>query len=466
MPLKLYNTLTRKKEIFKPIKGKKVGLYTCGPTVYDFAHLGNLRTYIFEDVLRRVLEYNGFKVKHVMNITDVGHLTSDADIGEDKMLVGARREKKTVWEIAKRYTQAFKKDIKKLNILEPHIWCKATDHIKEQIELIKKLEKKGFTYKTKDGVYFDTSKFPTYGALVKLKSKKLKPKARIKLGATKKHPQDFALWKFSRGQKKRLMEWKSPWGVGFPGWHLECSAMSMKYLGEHFDIHAGAIDHIPIHHTNEIAQSEAATGKKFVNFWIHGEHLLVNNKKMAKSESNYITLNKLIEKKINPLAFRYLVLTSHYRSKLNFTWKSVQAAQNALFNLYDKIKKLNTSFSTSTNRNRISHYEKKFLAAVNNDLDTPAALVLVWDLLRSSFAPNLIQKTLLKFDQVLGLNFAKAIKEKIVIPLKIKRLVAEREKARTSKNWEKADLLREKIKKKGYIIEDTPSGPRIIKKAK
>jgi cysteinyl-tRNA synthetase len=313
--IKLYNTLNRKKETLKPIKKGKVGLYTCGPTVYWFAHIGNLRTFLFEDVLKRVLEYNGYKVRHIMNITDVGHLTSDADVGEDKMEKGAKREKKTVWQVAEFYTKAFKKDLKRLNILPPDHWIKATQTIKDQIVLIKTLEEKGFTYKTSDGIYFDTSKLKTYGRLTGRKKKKIKAGARIKMVEGKKNPTDFALWKFSLKGQKRQMEWSSPWGIGFPGWHTECVVMSIKKLGIPFDVHCGGIDHVSIHHPNEIAQAEVAYGKIFANHWLHGEFLTLKEGKMAKSEGNIITLEDLIKKGFNPLAYRYLSFNAHYRSK-------------------------------------------------------------------------------------------------------------------------------------------------------
>ena len=297
MPLYLYNTLTRRIEEFKSIKKNNVGLYTCGPTVYNFAHIGNLRTYVFEDILKRALAYNDYKVKHVMNITDVGHLTDDADEGEDKMEKGSAREGKTAWELAEFYTHAFRLDMEQLNIIKPSIWCRATDHIKEQINLIKKLEKKGFTYATSDGIYFDTSKLKDYGKLANLQNQELRAGVRVDVG-DKRSTTDFALWKFSPKLQKRQMEWKSPWGVGFPGWHIECSAMAMKYLGETFDIHCGGVDHIPVHHTNEIAQSEAAYDSSLANFWMHGEFLLMGNDKMAKSGDNFVTLQTLKEKEI------------------------------------------------------------------------------------------------------------------------------------------------------------------------
>jgi len=459
--LKLYNTLLRKKQIFRPLKDKKVGLYTCGPTVYDYAHIGNLRTYIFEDILRRVLEYNGYKVKHVMNYTDVGHLTSDADTGEDKMEKGARREGKSVWEIAEFYIKAFKKDAAALNILKPSLTPRATDHIKEQINLIKILEKKGFTYETKDGIYFDTSRLKDYGRLARLDIKGLKAGARIKMTEGKKNPTDFALWKFSPKNTKRQMEWDSPWGKGFPGWHIECSAISAKYLGQPFDIHTGGVDHISVHHTNEVAQSEAALGKVPAKFWLHGEHLLIETGKMAKSEGNFLTLNYLIEKGFNPLAFRYLVLTTHYRSKLNFTWRSLQAGQNALDTLYGKLREIKHETMRKVSSQSPAYYEKKFLSAINNDLDTPKALSVVWQIIKDNRLSSQDKKQLLlKFDKILGLGLDKI--KPLKIPQKIKQLASQREILRINKQFIQADRLRKKIENLGYRIEDTSYGPKII----
>ncbi|MBU1178494.1 cysteine--tRNA ligase [Patescibacteria group bacterium] len=458
MPLKLYNTLARKKEDFKPLADNQVGLYTCGPTVYDYAHIGNLRTYVFEDVLKRVLLYDDYKVKHVMNITDVGHLTSDADEGEDKMEVGARREKKTAWEIAEFYTKAFKKDIAQLNILPPDIWCKATDHIKEQIKLIETLEKKGFTYETDDGIYFDTAKFENYGALAKLDIEGLQAGARIEIVKGKRNPTDFALWKFSPSTssgEKRQMEWDSPWGTGFPGWHIECSAMAMKYLGEQIDIHCGAVDHLNVHHTNEIAQSEAATGQKFVNYWIHGEHLLVNGGKMSKSEDNYTTLQTVIDKGYSPLVFRYLVLTSHYRSKLNFTWESLRAAQNALAKLSKQVAELSDTEKPD------QEYADKFRTALNDDLNTSQAISVVWDLLRTDRPAGVKKATLLDFDKILGLDLDKIEKRSTKIPAKMEKLLAERKQARADKDWGRADELRNEIEQAGFTVNDTPEGQRV-----
>ncbi len=461
--LKLYNTLSRKKEIFKPFKGKRVGLYTCGPTVYWFAHVGNLRTYIFEDILRRVLEYNKYKVKHVMNITDVGHLTSDADTGEDKLEKGARREKKTVWQIAEFYTKHFKKDLKNLNIKEPTVWIKATDTIKEQIDLIKILEKKGFTYKIKDGIYFDSSKLKTYGRLWGSKRRKIKAGIRVKMVPGKKHPTDFALWKFSPAKIKRQMEWDSPFGKGFPGWHTECVVMGVKELGIPFDIHCGGIDHIAIHHTNEIAQSEAAYNKILARFWLHGEFLILKQGRMGKSEGNIIILDDLIKKGFNPLAYRYLCLTAHYRSQLTFSQESLRSAQNALKKLYQRVIDLKQQ-SSKVRFQRIGRktriYQKRFLNLVNDDLNMPKALALLWKMLDDK---NLLEKEkyslVLEFDKIFVLDLAKKKKKKI--PKQIHELVKKREGYRKKEQWQKADEIRKKLEKIGYQIEDTKKGPKL-----
>src|SRR4030042_3300451 len=392
MVLNLYNTLSRKNAVFNPLKGKKVCFYTCGPTVYWFAHLGNLRAYIFADILKKVLEYNNYKVKHVMNITDVGHLTSDADTGEDKMEKGARREGKTAWEIAKFYTDAFKKDIKRLNIKEPNIWVKATDNIKEQIGLIKILKRRGFTYKISDGIYFDTSKIKDYGKLAGQKKRKLKAGARIEIVPGKKHPTDFALWKFSPLGIKRQMEWDSPWGRGFPGWHTECVAMSVKYLGIPFDIHTGGIDHISTHHTNEIAQAEAGFKKNLANFWLHNEFLILKEGRMGKSEGNIIILENLIKEKFNPLSYRYLCLNSHYRKRLTFSWQILKGAENSLNSLYQKVMEIKSGIKkgkTFTKKNqKVKKLEEEFLVYINDDLNTPKALALMWKTIKSSRFSN------------------------------------------------------------------------------
>lgn len=456
--LQLYNTLYRKKQIFKPLKDKKVGLYTCGPTVYWYAHIGNLRTYLFEDILRRTLEYNKYKVKHVMNITDVGHLTSDADTGEDKLEKGAKRENKTVWEIADFYTKHFQKDIKNLNIQEPSVWIKATDTIKEQIDLIKVLEKKGFTYRIKDGIYFDTSQLKTYGRLWGNKTKEIKTRARIKTTKGKKNPTDFALWKFSPKKAKRQMEWDSPWGVGFPGWHTECVVMGVKELGIPFDIHCGGIDHIQIHHTNEIAQSEAAYNKILARFWLHGEFLLLNKGKMSKSKGNIAILDDLIKKGFNPLAYRYLCLTAHYRSQLIFSQQNLQASQNALDKIYNKIIEIKPK--TKTAGKAVKLYQDKFLKFINNDLDTPKALALFWKMLNNKDLSNNEKYFLaLDFDKVFGLDLNKIKKQEI--SKQIQELVEKRQEYRIKKQWQKADEIRKEIKKLGYNIEDTKKGAKI-----
>ena len=398
-----------------------------------------------------------------MNITDVGHLTSDSDTGEDKMEKGARRENKTVWEAAEFYTKAFFEDIKKLNIIKADTICKATGHIKEQIELIKKLEKKGYTYIIEDGIYFDTSKLKDYGKLAKLKKEGLLAGARVEVVKGKKHPTDFALWKFSPKNEKRQMEWSSPWNKnGFPGWHIECSAMSMKYLGESFDIHCGGIDHIPVHHTNEIAQSEAATGKKFVNYWLHNEFVILkDNIKMAKSGENFITLNELIKRNYSPEDYRYLCLTTHYRKPLMFSHEALDGAKNSLQKLKNHILdiKKNKNIKNSTT---IKKYEEEFLKVINDDLNTPEALAVLWNLIKdSNISNNSKYKLILDFDKIFGLNLDKIKQEKV--PDEIMKLAEERENARKNKNWKKADQLRFLINKKGYIIEDTKKG-YVVKK--
>jgi len=463
--IRFFNTLTRRKERFIPIEKGKVRMYCCGPTVYWYAHIGNFRTYIFEDVLRRVLEFNGFKVKHVMNITDVGHLTSDADVGEDKMEVGAKREGKTAWEVAEFYAKTFFGDAEKLNILKATIVCKATDHIADMVELVRKLEKKGYTYVTDRGIYFDTSKLKDYGKLTGMNFERLnetlKAGARVEFDPQKRNITDFGVWFFSPKDKKRQMEWDSPWGVGFPGWHIECSVMSMKYLGETFDIHCSAMDHIPIHHTNEIAQSEAATGKKFVNYWLHGAFLVFGKEaKMAKSEGKIIAVQNLIEEGFDPLAFRYLCFTAHYRSELVFTRESLQAAQNALFTLRERVRVLSEDLEDKAERSKkAEEYREKFLEAVNDDLNMPKALTIVWKLVRDEKEVSNRKKyeLLLEFDKIFGLDLDReVVKEEL--PKEAEELIRKREEARNAKDWKTADKIREQLKAMGIIMEDTPQG--------
>ena len=464
----LYNTLTRKKQRFTS-KGRNVLLYTCGPTVYDYAHIGNLRSFIFEDLLRRTLEFNALKVKHVQNITDVGHLISDADEGEDKMIVGAEREHKTTWQIADFYINAFKGDVKALRIKEPTIWVKATDNIKEMIELVKTLEKKHFTYKIEDGIYFDTSKFKSYGKLAKLDIKGLKAGARVEIVKGKRNSTDFALWKFSLG-RKRDMEWDSPWGKGFPGWHIECSAMAMKYLGETIDIHCGGVDHIPVHHTNEIAQSEAATGKKFSNFWLHNEFMLVDGRKMSKSLGNFYTLRDLVDKGFSPVAFRYLCLSVHYRSQMNFTLEALQDAENTVKSINDFIFRLRGGKDIASNKKieaALKKAKEDFMTAINDDLDTPTAFVALFTLMRAvnrEIDKGKADKKTLKmvkgfFDEI---NYILDIVDDQGVSLtpEEKKLVTLREQFRKQRDFKAADEIREQLKMKGILLEDSPEGVR------
>jgi cysteinyl-tRNA synthetase len=428
-------------------------MYSCGPTVYWYQHIGNLRTYIFSDILKRVLAYNGFKVKHVMNVTDVGHLTSDQDAGEDKMELAALKEHKKASEIADFYLKIFRDDFKKLNIIEPDIWCKATDHIKEQIELIKALEKKGYTYKTSDGIYFDTSKVKDYGKLALLKAEGLEAGKRIELGE-KRNKTDFALWKFSETPGKRQQEWPSPWGIGFPGWHIECSAMSSKYLGEQFDIHTGGIEHIPVHHVNEIAQSEAATGKKFVNYWLHADWLLFKGEKISKSTGGLFTLSELEERGFSALAYRYFCFTAHYKTQLDFSLESLKAAQNA----YERLKNIISELKDDGKTNK--KYLDEFGKAIDDDLDMPKALSVLWNMIRDKDAEGKLN-AIREMDKVLGLDLMK--KEKIKVPAEVQKLVQEREACRKAKDWKKSDEIRNKIKSLGYAVDDAPEGPRIKK---
>ncbi len=454
MTLQLFDTYTRSVRHFELLRPPEVGLYTCGPTVYDYAHLGNLRTYIFEDLLRRVLEFNGYRVKHVMNLTDVGHLVSDADTGEDKMEKGARRTGKSAWEIAEFYTQVFKDDLEHLNILEPTIWCRATDHIPEQIETIQCIEAKGFTYRTSDGIYFDTAKLPTYGYLARLDIKGLQAGMRVDMGE-KRHPTDFALWKFSSPDQQRQMEWESPWGVGFPGWHIECSAMSTKYLGPFFDIHCGGEDHISVHHTNEIAQTTACHGTRLANFWLHGHFLQLGDAKMAKSTGDFLRLQTVVERGYDPLAYRFFCLSAHYRATLNFTWEGLDGAATALHRLRTAAHEWGSAEAVDVG------YVDRFRAQINDDLNLPRAVALTWELAKSELPASTKKATLLQFDRVLGLHLADWQPMEAVVPEAIVVLVQQRQQARVERRWRDADALREEVKAAGYDIDDTPQGPRI-----
>lgn len=450
--------MTRKMEEFKPLNDKEVSLYTCGLTVYNYAHIGNLRTYIFEDILKRALIFNGYKVKHVMNITDVGHLTGDGDAGEDKIEKSAKREAKTAAEIAEFYTEVFKQDIEKLNIIEPDIWAKATDYIEQQIAFVKKLDEKGYLYKISDGMYFDTSKVKNYGQLAKLNLDGQEEGARVEVNKEKKNPTDFAVWKFSPADEQRQMEWESPWGKGFPGWHLECSAMSIELLGETIDIHCGGTDHIPVHHTNEIAQSEAVTGKQFVKYWLHGDFLVINEGRMAKSKGNFITLAKVEEKGFDPIMYRFYTLSSHYRSKLNFSWKSLENAQNS----WDKFKQKFLDLGEQTGK-ADEALVTSFKEKIDDDLNMPQAIALAWEVFKADITDYDKRATLLEFDKVFGLNLAEMAGDDDA-PAEVKKLLDQREKARKSKLWGKADELRDRIEDLGWLIEDESLGARLKKK--
>lgn len=454
MPLRLYDTYTRSLRDFFPIVSDQVGMYTCGPTVYDYAHIGNLRTYIFEDLLRRTLEFNGYSVKHVMNITDVGHLTSDADTGDDKMEAGSARTGRTAWEIADYYTEHFRQDLHRLNILEPHIWCRATDHIAEQIEMIQCIDAKGYAYTTSDGVYFDTSKLDGYGHLARLDIEGLQAGARIEMGE-KRHPTDFALWKFSPAGKKRQMEWESPWGVGFPGWHIECSAMSAKYLGPYFDIHCGGEDHISVHHTNEIAQTEACHGTRLANFWMHGYFLQIDEGKMSKSTGEFLRVQTLIDQGYDPLAYRFFCLNAHYRAKLNFAWDGLDSASRSL----DRLRMLTHEAGEPSSAD--PDFLNQFREQINDDLNMPRALAVTWEVARSNLPASVRKATLLLFDQVLGLRLGEWHPVEEEIPAEILTLVEQRQTARREKRWSDADSLRKLVSDSGYEIEDTPQGPRV-----
>ena len=454
--LRIYNTLSRSIEQFEPLSPPKVGIYSCGPTVYDYQHIGHMRRYIGDDILIRVLKFNNFSVHHVMNITDVGHLVSDADEGEDKMEKGAKKFGLSVWDLAKKFEAQFKDSCKLLNITLPKDLMHATDYIPEQIELIKKLEGKGVTYKTGDGIYFDTSKFPDYFKLSRQNPEELRGGARVDLGE-KKNITDFALWKFNPKDEKRQMEWESPWGVGFPGWHIECSAMSMKALGESFDIHTGGIDHINIHHTNEIAQAEAVTNKPFVKYWVHHGFLTVEGEKMSKSVGNTHTVEDVAKKGFDPMSLRYLYLQTHYRQEMNFTWEALKAAQTALNRLRSEF----TSWEEA--KVGCAEFEQNFLNAVNDDLNMPKALSIVWEMVKSDYPPSAKKRSLLKMDEVLGLQLSSFVPEKVDVPSDVRLLVDKREELRRAGNYEEADKVRLEIESKGFTVEDNKEGIKIRK---
>lgn len=455
MDIKFYNTLTKTEEIFKPINDEEVRMYSCGPTVYKDATIGNMRTNIFMDTLRRVLKYNGYTLKHVMNITDVGHLVSDADEGEDKMIKSAKEEGKTPLEIADFYTKRFLKDLKDLNIDMPEIICKATDHINEMIEFVKKLLEKGIAYETSTAIYFDVSQLDEYGILSGINLEEQKAGARVELDEEKKNPYDFALW--IKAPQNHLMKWDSPWGLCYPGWHIECSTMGKKYLGEEFDIHTGGIDLIPTHHENEIAQSKGLTGKNPARFWMHGEFLLINGGKMSKSLGNVYLLKDIIDRGYSPLAYKMFCFSANYRNKLNFTWEAIDAANKALIKLKEAyVKHLEGNEIVSDEL--ISDYENRFHEAINNDLNMPLALSIVWEVAKNPNKSKKLAELLLKFDTVMGLKLDEQEKKDLDIPQEITELIEQRKKAKQDKNWELADKIRDEIMKKGYMIKDTKDG--------
>ncbi len=457
--LTLYNTRTRAVEKFVPLS-ETVTVYSCGPTVYNYAHIGNHRSFIFADILKRVLAYKGFEVKDVMNITDVGHLVSDADEGEDKMLKGARREGKTVWDIASFYTNAFMKDVEKLNMLVPESMPKATDHIQDMIDMITTLEEKGFTYTAGGNVYFDTSKFTSYTELAKLPPEE-DMQARVEEDSNKKNRRDFVLWFTKSKFDDQEMKWDSPWGTGYPGWHIECSAMSHALLGEHIDIHTGGTDHIPVHHTNEIAQSECCFGNHpWVNFWMHSAFLKVDGGKMAKSEGNFLTVQTLEEKGYDPLHYRYFCMTAHYRMVLNFTFEALDSAKNA----FEKLKKKVLSYRTSDDDSGDALlYFGKFEKAISDDINMPQALAVMWEVIDSDMGDKKKLEVLLRFDDVLGLGMNDFEETVVDVPEEIMKKVQEREDARAQKDFTRADTLRDEIAALGYVVEDSDTGPRVLK---
>ena len=459
MDIYFYNTLTKQKDLFKPIEEGKVKIYSCGPTVYKDATIGNMRTNLLNDTLRRVLKYNGYELKHVMNITDVGHLVSDGDEGEDKMLKSAREEHKSPLEIAEHYTKLFFRDLERLNIETPEVVCKATDHIKEMLEMVQKIMKNGYAYETSTAIYFDVSKLDKYGILSGINLNDQKAGARVDIDPEKRNPYDFALW--IKAPANHLMKWDSPWGPSYPGWHIECSAMSTKYLGEEFDIHTGGIDLVPTHHENEIAQNKGACGKNPAHYWIHGEYLLINGGKMSKSLGNTYLIDDIIARGYSPLAYRLFNYSCHYRGKLNFTWEGIESASTSLIRLREGYQK-HLNGNSDISDEIIADMENRFHQAINDDMNMPLALSVVWEAVKYPEKSPKIAQLLKKFDTVLGIKIDEVQETKI--PQEILDLVEERKQARSDKNWSESDRLRDLIAEKGYIVKDTKDGTEVLKK--
>lgn len=459
MDIYFYNTLTKQKDLFKPIEEGKVKIYSCGPTVYKDATIGNMRTNLLNDTLRRVLKYNGYELKHVMNITDVGHLVSDGDEGEDKMLKSAREEHKSPLEIAEHYTKLFFRDLERLNIETPEVVCKATDHIKEMLEMVQKIMKNGYAYETSTAIYFDVSKLDKYGILSGINLNDQKAGARVGIDPEKRNPYDFALW--IKAPANHLMKWDSPWGPSYPGWHIECSAMSTKYLGEEFDIHTGGIDLVPTHHENEIAQNKGACGKNPAHYWIHGEYLLINGGKMSKSLGNTYLIDDIIARGYSPLAYRLFNYSCHYRGKLNFTWEGIESANTSLIRLREGYQK-HLNGNSDISDEIIADMENRFHQAINDDMNMPLALSVVWEAVKYPEKSPKIAQLLKKFDTVLGIKIDEVQETKI--PQEILDLVEERKQARSDKNWSESDRLRDLIAEKGYIVKDTKDGTEVLKK--
>ncbi len=464
--MRLYNTLTRTIQEFTPMDADDVRMYACGPTVYDYTHIGHVRKFINDDILRRALEINGFSVRHVMNITDVGHLTSDADVGEDKLEKGAKKFGKDVLELARFFEEDFFKSLDAVNIKRPTVVPRATEHIEDQIALVEALFEKGYAYKTPQAIYFDVSKFADYNKLSgqDLSKEVVGAREEVYVDANKRNPQDFVLWFFTVGKfKDHILRWNSPWGEGFPGWHLECSAMSMKYLGLTLDIHTGGVDHIAVHHTNEIAQSEAATGQEFVKYWVHHEHLLVNGEKMSKSKGNMYTIEGLKKKKYSPLAYRYLTFQTHYRAQMNFTWESLTGAQAALDRLYEAVAGLEDEEVEGVYPD--IDFEREFQDAVSNDLNMPKAISVMWEMIRSPKLTDAVKRvTIYKMDEVLGLSIEEKSHELTNIPGDIIQMVEQREHMRKNKMFSAADKLRADVEKRGYLLKDTKKGVKVVRR--